>query len=124
MSLFSKQHDQSKLVNSVGQALKKLLLTKIEEPLPILAAHAKTFGDSLPKFVAPSNQEPLGDINGRPFKEIFAYEQDLFQYLKSAYEHKLLVYCKQCLEIDSETNELITNPINLTVNINSLLNPP
>ena len=55
MSLFSQQHDQPKLVNSVGQALKKLLLTKIEEPLPILAAHAKTFGDSLPKFVAPSN---------------------------------------------------------------------
>lgn len=94
MSLFSQQHDQPRILNSVAQALKKLVLTKIEEPLPILAAHAKSYGDSLPKFLATSCQEPLGDINGRPFKKKFAYEQDLFQYLKSAYEQKLLVYCK------------------------------
>lgn len=71
MSLFSQQ-DPTKMLNSLGEAFKKFVLAKVEEPLPILPARTRVLGANLPKFRASLSSEALGQINGRPFKESFA----------------------------------------------------
>lgn len=56
--------------------MKKLFVSKIEDPLPILPANLKAPIIALPKFSFnnPDLAEQLGFINGKPLKEYFAQE--------------------------------------------------
>jgi len=68
-----------------------------------------------------SDAEPLGNINGKPKKEVILTERDLLQHLKDAHKEQSLVYCKQMLELDAETNKIVNDPIKLFVNISNIV---
>jgi hypothetical protein len=63
--------------------MKKIVFSKIAEPLPILLPRSNFH--NIPKITCSQGSQALGVVNGRPFKEIFEFEQDLLQYLKNAY---------------------------------------
>lgn len=63
--------------------------------------------------------EPLGSIIGKPPKEVIVTERDLLIYLKDSYANQTLVYCKQALEINQETNVIVNDPIKLLVTVAS-----
>lgn len=48
-------------------------------------------------------------------------ERDLLQYLKDAHKESSLIYCKQMLELDAETNKIMNDPIKLFVNISHIV---
>lgn len=83
------QPQPKSLFSNIGQAMKKFVLANIEAPLPLLPARHRISIKTppLPKFTFNDSgkAEPLGQINGRPLKEVFQFETDLLQYLKEAY---------------------------------------
>ena len=93
----------------------------IADPLPILPKSYKNqhLIGNLPKFSYDDENcepEPLGQINGKPQKEVVVNERDLLQYVKEAYTDSSLVYCKQPLELNAD-GEIVNDPIKLMVNI-------
>ena len=113
----------TKLISTLGQALLKKLAAKIEDPLPLYPTRPRLpiNCNPLPRFATNAAfQEALGQINGRPAREVFETERDLHTHLHKAFKTRRLVYCKQQLELDPETNEIINDPIKNLVPIAKL----
>lgn len=64
----------------------------------------------------------LSQINGPPQDNFFCEEQeDLLEYLKMAYQNGTLAYCRQLLDLDPITGEILNDPIKNIVNIRNLI---
>jgi hypothetical protein len=56
------------------------------EPIPRHIYNSESFNQQ--------DSEPLGEINGKPYKEAVLRELELLTYIKDAFIRKRLVYCK------------------------------
>ena len=65
--------------------------------------------------------QALSQINGPPVDQDFYDEEDLLGYLKSSYQSGTLAYCRQLLDLDPITGEILNDPIKNIVNIKNLI---
>ena len=78
------------MASRIGAAFKQKILSRIDDPLPLLPVRHKNqhLIGNLPRFMISDDHEsePLGDINGKPVKELIVSERELLQYVKDAYK--------------------------------------
>ena len=70
-------------------------------------------------FDSAETADPLGVINGKPHNKACVTERDLLLYVREAYQKKCLVYCKQQLEVDCDTGQVVSDPIRNMISVRS-----